>query len=356
MEKAMKAKKKIALKIIASALAILMFLSLYYLAYVGMGFFRFQDKASFTTHGQGGAKAAIGQKYTLLTYNIGFGAYNEDTVEKEYMEASDKTLVMESMDYVVNLINATNPCFVFLQEVDADSTRSCYIDQPQIIADGIRGYDRGMAPDYETSYLLYPLNNPIGKNYSGTVIFSKCNIDNFIRRSLPIDGRFASASYLDRGYSVSRVSTDIGNELILYNFHLSPYKSGSTIDDEQLEMLLEDMKTEYDKGNYVIAAGDFSKDLLGDSSGFFVCGDGEYDWAKPIKTELFPECLKLYAPTNAPSRRSADRPYKGDGSDFVAVTDGIIASDNIEVVSSQTIDTGFAYSDHNPVKFEIILK
>ena len=185
---------------------------------------------------------------------------------------------------------------------------------------------------------------------------SRYNVKNGTRRSLPVESFPNNLFDFDRAYTATRVYTQNDNWLVLYNLHLSAYTSDGKIVDEQLKMLFEDMKKDYEEGNYVVASGDFNKDLLGDSSEFFVCGEGEYDWAKPIKTELFPECLKLYAPTNAPSRRSADKPYKGDGSDFVAVTDGIIVSDNIEVVLSETIDTGFAYSNHNPVKFEIILK
>ena len=36
--------------------------------------------------------------------------------------------------------------------------------------------------------------------------------------------------------------------------------------------------------------------------------------------------------------------------------DGFVVSDNVRVVSTQVADTGFAYSDHNPVEmvFELI--
>lgn len=36
--------------------------------------------------------------------------------------------------------------------------------------------------------------------------------------------------------------------------------------------------------------------------------------------------------------------------------DGILVSDNIEVLSCETVDTAFAYSDHNPVKMKFVLK
>ena len=66
--------------------------------------------------------------------------------------------------------------------------------------------------------------------------------------------------------------------------------------------------------------------------------------------------MTLHAATNQPSCRNADSPYKGDGTDFVITVDGMIVSENVKVVSSETIDTGFKYSDHNPVKYTIILE
>lgn len=36
--------------------------------------------------------------------------------------------------------------------------------------------------------------------------------------------------------------------------------------------------------------------------------------------------------------------------------DGFIVSPNVEVTSVETLDAGFAYSDHNPVKLQVKLK
>ena len=54
------------------------------------------------------------------------------------------------------------------------------------------------------------------------------------------------------------------------------------------------------------------------------------------------------------SCRNPDKPYqKGD---FVVTVDGFIVSANVEVTYANVIDTGFAYSDHNPVIMNIQLK
>jgi hypothetical protein len=38
------------------------------------------------------------------------------------------------------------------------------------------------------------------------------------------------------------------------------------------------------------------------------------------------------------------------------VIDGFLVSDNVEVTELHNVDTGFAYSDHNPVMMRFTLK
>lgn len=52
-------------------------------------------------------------------------------------------------------------------------------------------------------------------------------------------------------------------------------------------MLLSDMQSEYEKGNYCICGGDFNKDLLGNSEEVFGVSAGDYTWAQPLPEELF---------------------------------------------------------------------
>ena len=55
-----------------------------------------------------------------------------------------------------------------------------------------------------------------------------------------------------------------------------------------------------------------------------------------------------------PSCRNADGPYH-EGQ-YTLTIDGFMVTDNVEVVLADVIDTGFAYSDHNPVEMRFILK
>ncbi len=355
----MKSKNKLIIKIIASVLAIAFFLVAYYAIVVCVGFVRIGDINDIFAPGKAGMKAPLGEELTVMTYNVGFGAYSDDYSffmdGGEHSRAYSKEAVLENIGASIELTKSADPDFLLLQEVDICGTRSHYVDQSVMFKEPFYLYDRVTVVNYDSPYLLYPFDEPIGRNESCIMTFSRYNVKSGARRSLPVESFPNNLFDLDRAYSITRVYTEADNWLVLYNLHLSAYTSDGKIVDEQLKMLLEDMRKEYEAGNYVVAAGDFNADLLGDSSKYFERSEGELTWAKPLNTELIPEGFSLYAATNAPSCRNADRAYRGDGTDFVVTIDGMIASDNVQVVSSETIDTGFAYSDHNPVKFEIIL-
>ena len=182
-------------------------------------------------------------------------------------------------------------------------------------------------------------------------------ITSALRRSLPIDDGFMKLLDLDRCYSVSRVPVEGGGELVIYNVHLSAYTADDSIVRGQLDMLYADMAAEYSNGNYVVCGGDFNCDLLTDSSAIFGV-EGDFSWAQPFDTARLPEGFTLVAPCDAenpvPSARNADGAYV-PGESFVITLDGFIVSDNVEVVSAEVADTGFEYSDHNPVYMEFVL-
>ena len=175
---------------------------------------------------------------------------------------------------------------------------------------------------------------------------------------LPIEAGVMKLVDLDRCYSVHRIPAADGRELVLYNVHLSAYTSDGTIAVEQLELLRADMQAEYEKGNWCIAGGDFNKDLLGQSEEIFGGSVEGYTWAQPLPEGIWDGTnLSLVAPldeTNpVPSCRNADAPYH-EGQ-YVLTVDGFVVSDNVTVEQAVVEDTGFAWSDHNPVSMRFVL-
>ena len=240
-----------------------------------------------------------------------------------------------------------------------DGTRSRHIDQAAYLLDAAgEGWDSTFAQNYDSPYLFWPPLEPHGANRSGMLSLSRFSMSSALRRSLPIEKGVMKLVDLDRCYAVHRIPVEEGRELVLYNVHLSAYTSDGAIAEEQMEMIFSDMLAEYRRGNYAIAGGDFNKDLLGNSEEVFGVSGEDYTWAQAVPPELVPAGLTLVAPLDneapVPSCRNADQPYGPE--DFVLVADGFVVSDNVSVEASSAVDTGFRWSDHNPVYLDFVLK
>ncbi len=357
----MKFSKRKIIKITAlSVLAAILLTLIGYILYVFLSYYRVDDNQSLEIGDNTDKALSIDKTFTLTTYNIGFGAYSDDYSffmdGGKYSRAFDEQAVRENTSGALNAIIKENPDFALFQEVDIDGTRSYHVNQLEMLSEQLVDFDLAFAQNYDSPYFFYPFNSPIGANKSGIATFSNFNIESALRRQLPIEDSFNKLIDLDRCYSISRIPTENGKYLVLYNVHLSAYTSDGTIANEQLQMLSDDMSCEYEKGNYVIAAGDFNKDLLGDSSKYFERAEGEFNWAQPIDTSLLPDFITCVSGENIPTCRNADSAYRADGTDFVLSVDGFLVSDNVEITLCETIDTAFKFSDHNPVKLEFKLE
>lgn len=349
---------KKALKIICVALLAIVLLVLGYVAYVLIDYHRIDDNLSLeVTEAVEDAAAKTDTEYKLVSYNIGFGAYEADY--SFFMDGGTESWawsedrLQSNMAKIAELLKTQQADFLFLEEVDRDSTRSYHVDESKILQDALPGYDSVWCQNFDSPFLFYPLTQPHGASVSGLLTYSTLPITASVRHSLPVEKSLMRMLDLDRCYSVSRVPLENGKELLLYCVHLSAYTSDGTIATQQAELLLSDMQSEYEKGNYCICGGDFNKDLLGNSDEIFGVDGSNYTWAQPLPVELFEgRNMTLIAPLNpdrpVPSCRNADAAYHPG--QYVVTVDGFIVSDNVAVQNADVIDTGFAYSDHNPVQ------
>mgnify|MGYP001028682585 FL=1 len=362
-------KMKLPLKILLGALALVLVVIAGYVAYVFAAYYRVEDNQILPVVAMDGAdrgELTAGELYRVASYNIGFGAYSNDYSffmdgGKESRARSPEA-VRENVTGAMETVAAIAPQFLLLQEVDIDGTRSWHVNELEQVIDPQSGglfVNRTFAQNYDSPYLFWPLLEPHGANRAGQVTCSAFPIISALRRQLPIEEGFMKLIDCDRCYSVQRIPLAGGNrELVLYNLHLSAYTSDGTIAEEQLAMLFTDMLAEYNQGNYTIAGGDFNKDLLGNSSEIFGVSGPAYTWAQPIPASLIPEGLAIVAPFDeekpVASCRNADRPYGPDN--YRVTVDGFIVSANIDVRKAQVWETGFRWSDHNPVFMDFILQ
>ena len=351
------------LKVLLIIVLVLVLLVAAYVAYVFIAYHRL-GSGELEPAGEASSESiCTDTEYKAVSYNIGFGAYESDY--GFFMDGGDRSWAWSkerlnaNLQKIAKLLDGMKADLYLIQEVDFDSTRSYHVDERDYLTDAFGGTAYTFAQNYDSPFLFYPILQPHGSSRSGIMTFSKFAITFAERVELPIESGLTKLLDLDRCYSKNRIPVKGGGELIVYDFHLSAYTSDGTIATEQLELLLADVEEEYAKGNYCIAGGDFNKDILGDSSVYFGKSDKEYTWAQPLPDGLLDGYhVTLVAPLDkdspVPSCRNADSAYH-EGQ-YVLTIDGFIVTDNISVSDSSVVDTGFAYSDHNPVDMHFTLK
>jgi endonuclease/exonuclease/phosphatase family metal-dependent hydrolase len=362
-----------------------------YVGYVSAQFYRIEDKLDLTNDiikGTGTIKNASNidknTELSILTYNVGFGAYDHDysffmdvgtmkdgtVITGKYAKAIDKDHATKNTAGSVKKIKEENTDFVFLQEVDKESDRCYHINQYDEFNNALTSYSSVYASNFHTAYLAYPFNDPIGKTEAGIVTYSKYGLTSSLRRSYPVDLSFPTKFFdLDRCFSVSRITLSSGKNLVLANSHMSAYDEGGKIRRQQLEMLTSFMSEEYAKGNYVIVGGDFNHDLCS-SADQFESDELHPDWVAEILPTDIPEHFSIISGmygqdnvTKVPTCRAAEMPYtkktnsKGKEylSNYTVVIDGFICSNNITVTDYYNIDWDFEFSDHNPARMSFTL-
>ncbi len=124
---------------------------------------------------------------------------------------------------------------------------------------------------------------------------------------------------------------------------------------KQLGQLMDLLKEEYEKGNYVIAGGDFNQTF---STTDYAKYPKMNDWVCPvIDASLYPGFQFLMDDTH-PTCRSLYKTYFDSDKEHhqYYMIDGYVVSGNIEVTSLETMDLGFKNTDHNPVTLSFVLK
>ena len=392
-------KKRLALRIVLIVLAVILAVVGSYVIYVFTSYHRLPDNLELTPEPDPLKYDAMnrlpperinvepGQKtYTIMTYNIGFGAYTSDYSffmdGGKYSWARSKDGLNQNLVDMSSAIRSYDPDFLLLQEVDEDGTRTYHVNEVNYMCALLDYFQHVYAQNFDSPFLFWPLWQPHGANKSGLLTLSSAYISSALRRSLPVSNSVTKIVDLDRCYSITRIPlgdptplpldrgektadpasdpTDSDTkELVLINVHLSAYSTGS-VREKQLEMLYGDLQKEYDKGNYVICGGDFNHNLRGGDD------DKAPSWAQPFPMETLPDGFHFGFLKDANGKsdpevnidhnscRDANEPYNPDTT-FTVLADGFLVSDNIEVTYYESVDTQYTYSDHDPVLMEFRL-
>ena len=312
----------------------------------------------------GAAKESIStdEDLTVMTWNVGYCGLSETA---DFFMDGGKSVTSQDEDSVKNnllnierIVGEADPDVVYFQEIDRDSTRSYGIDQiKDITENAFADNDASFANNFKVLFIPYPIP-PIGHVDGGILTSSKYAISDSTRVSLPCPFTWPVRTInLKRCIDISRVPVaDSDKEVVFINLHLEAYDDGEG-KIAQTKQLADIMKAEFDKGNYVIAGGDFNQTFSSvDTSMYPVQGEGM--WQSGILDEdVFSDDFMFVMDNSTPSCRSLDRPYEPTDDHFqYYLIDGFIISKNLAVENVETMDEGFKYTDHNPVKITVSFK
>lgn len=152
------------IKVIFGVIGALLLVVVGYLLYLLMSYKRLPDDIKLTINPPKNETvpqiAETDQEYSIVTYNLGFGAYTPDFSffmdGGESSVAESKESVVATISGAADMIKKMEPDFALFQEVDLDSTRSYHINQFDMLADTFDTYSSNFAVNYDSAFLFYP--------------------------------------------------------------------------------------------------------------------------------------------------------------------------------------------------------
>ena len=300
----------------------------------------------------------LDQELTVISWNIGYAGLGKDSDffmdgGENVSSADQDTVTASLLGIYKQLYTGDNQAGIYmLQEVDKNSARTYSMDESDCL--GI--YNSTYALNYSCPFVPYPLP-PIGRVNSGLLTTTMYDIDSSERISLPCPFDWpVSTANLKRCLLVSYLPIEgSSSKLVIVNLHLEAYDDGEG-KIAQTKQLREFIQSEYEKGNYVIAGGDFNQVFPGGIEKY----PNEHSelWEPGIITEdIMPEGWSLAYDLETPSCRLLNQPYDPEDIENTQyyVIDGFIISPNVELISVETLDAGFEFADHNPVQLKVKL-
>ena len=359
-------KRKKLLRRLLSAVLLIVLLSAALLEYLTLTEYRPEPSDTVAVDQENWDSLSVGETVRILTWNCGYGALGDNADffmdgGKGVMTA-DRERVQSNIDGIVAASRQMDPDVILYQEVDTNAARSHFIDESITMINALMEENRlvfssAYADNLNVRFIPYPVP-PVGRVKSGLLSLTEPLTNSAERIQLPCSFKWpVRLANFKRCLLLERLPLkDSSKELVIINLHMDAYDSGEG-KTEQTRVLSEIMNREAEKGNYVIAGGDFNQTFDCVDPGAFPLQEGK--WAPGVlETGMFGEGWQFLMDVGVPTCRSLDQAYAGSDKEsfqYYAV-DGFIVSSNIEVRSCRTKDLGFVCTDHNPVLMECALK
>jgi endonuclease/exonuclease/phosphatase family metal-dependent hydrolase len=297
---------------------------------------------------------------SLMIWNIGYSGLGREMdffYDGGKMVRPEEKIFLDYQNGMINFVESKNDVdFILLQEVDQSSKRSRFFDQTILIDRTLSEHTSVFAKNYNAPFVPLPVSKPLGKVVSGLMSFSV--FQPVVSKRIAFEGNFPWPKrlfMLKRGFIMQHFATDFDRELVIINTHNSAFDDGQ-LRERQIKSLRTYAQKEYEKGNFVVVAGDWNMNPPGFSAQQISNGDlGAGNSLGNIPKTFMPEEWQWVFDKQIPTNRYLDIPYI-KGKTQTTVIDFFLVSPNVFIEKVETVDLGFGYSDHNPVIMKIILK
>ncbi|PIF05330.1 MAG: endonuclease [Draconibacterium sp.] len=309
---------------------------------------------------EGNAEESVIQDSTItfLTWNIGYCGLGE---EMDFFYDGGKNIHPKPEllgKYTRGILNflatADSIDFFLLQEIDKRSRRSKFQDETEMVRSSLPGKAACFGTNYKVQFVPIPLLHPLGKIEMGQMTLSEYQPITATRHAYYSAYEWPKRLFmLDRCFILSRYSLPNNKNLVVLNTHNSAYDKDGKLRKTEMPLIVNIMQEEYEKGNYVVAGGDWNQN------------PPDYNTASlkkyfpAVAREIMPDsllssgwkvCYDKYLPTN----REIDAPLT-PGKTEVTIIDFFILSPNIEMKMIEVKRQDFQFSDHEPVFMKVKL-
>lgn len=315
---------------------------------------------------EGTAKVIEDSVLSFTIWNLGYAGLGEESdffyekgslLSAGSMVRPPRDISEKNWSGIQQLIQNTQTDFWLFQEVDYASKRSYFVNQLEGISSLFPEQYGSFASNYQVARVPVPILEPwkvYGEVKSGLGTFTRFQPTAANRLQLPGNYSWPTRIFmLDRCAAIHRFPHANGKEVVVINIHNSAYDDGS-LKAQQMDFLKELFVEEYEKGNYVIAGGDWNQcPPFFQFDAFMPGGGGDYT-QQNIDSEMLPNNWQWIYDPSVPTNRKVSEAFQ-KGRTFVTLIDFFLISPNVKVNRARGINQEFKFSDHQPVWMEIEL-
>lgn len=295
-----------------------------------------------------------GPELRVLTWNIGYGALGKDADiyidGGTSLRALSKQQIISAADAIAQELARTSSDLICIQEIARASFLTRDVDVRRVIDAALPNRDRYFWGDLKTVMLPRMLGISNGMATYCAKLSNQCHIVDLPDATANMLG-FIKKPYVGLVNQLPIHGTD--KAWVVMNIHLPIFNTTQAERTAQLAYLFAVAKAQYEKGNFVVIAGDWNTRLC--PTFFDHKTDPKF---LTVFTDFPQECLPagwhIHTDLSVPTIRSLNTAFKR-GQTYTTIFDGFVVSPNVRASFIKTLDLDFAYTDHQPVeaKFSI---